>query len=453
MNVYPIETLDHDKPIFYYPKGFTPGISIKKVAFGTAVIDAVLLPQPQKKDIAVISKAVAEKLRLPETLNKIGLFCDADTLYLAPLIGLFTSNLIDSSEKPAGDRTRFYSKLLDTCSSSGAVGFLFTGNGIDWEHNLIKGYLFAGGKWETRTVPFPNVIYDRLPTRRSENRPEARLAKEKLMKDYMIPWFNPGFFNKFDILNRLKDVPEAQKYMPETLLFTSVDEARRLLDKFGAVYLKPANGTLGMGIRHVIAEFPGSTCYCRFRDKNGKNKLLKFSSLDALISNMFDEAKLKKLLVQQRIILLKVNDRPVDFRVHTNKDGNGQWQVSAIAGKVAGYGSITTHVRSGGDIHTLKELFSEKKSKEVERKLSAAALELSHLLEKKIDGITGEFGFDFGIDRDGIVWLFEVNSKPGRSIFHHSGLRNYEILTRKLTVEYCIYLAEKAVLIPEEIYK
>ncbi|CEG29657.1 glutathione synthetase ATP-binding domain-like protein [Bacillus sp. B-jedd] len=453
VSVYPIETLDHDKPIFYYPRGFSPGTSIKKIAFGSGLIEAVLLPNPENEETAAISKLVADALHFPEYMDKAGLFCDGDTLFLGPLIGLFTSNLIDSSEKPAGDRSHFYSKLLSTCTEAGAAGYLFTANGIDWEKNLVKGYFFAEGKWKTRTAPLPNVIYDRLPTRKSENRPEAKLAKEKLANDYMIPSFNPGFFNKLDIMNRLSGVSEAQKYMPETMLFTSVNETRRLLDKFGSIYLKPANGTLGMGIRHVIAEFPGSTCYCRYRDNKGQNKLLKFTNLKTLISTMFNESKLKKILVQQRILLLKVNGRPVDFRVHTNKDGKGNWQVSAIAGKMAGNGSITTHVRSGGDIHTLKELFNEKKAKEVERKLSTAALELSNLLEGKMDGTIGELGFDFGLDRDGIVWLFEVNSKPGRSIFHHKGLRTYEALTRKLTIDYCIHLAEKAVLVPGEVYK
>ncbi|WP_059172908.1 YheC/YheD family protein [Bacillus sp. FJAT-27445] len=453
VKVYPIETLEHDKPIVYYPSSLGPFPSIRKAAFGSASLDAAILPHPEDEESIGISKAVMEGLHIPENAGKLAVFSNDDTLFLGPVIGVFTSGLIDSNTNPAGDRTHSFSKLLETCSSSGAVGFLFTGQAIDWEKNLVKGYFWGDGKWETRLVPFPNVVYDRLPTRKSESRPESKLAKERLQKDYLIPWFNPGFFNKIEIFERLKDSPDAQKYLPETKLFTSIAEARRLLDKYSSIYLKPVNGTLGLGIRHVIAEFPGSTCYCRFRDQHGNNKLLKFNSLHALASTMFGKRGTRNLLIQQRILLLKVDGRPVDFRVHTNRDRSGKWQVSAIAGKKAGFGSITTHVRNGGDVQTLKELFGEKAAAEFERKLSGAALELSEILEDRLDGITAEFGFDFGIDRDGIVWLFEVNSKPGRSIFHHRGMRKYEYLTRKLPIDFAIHLAEKSVKAPEDIYR
>ncbi|WP_053365461.1 YheC/YheD family endospore coat-associated protein [Bacillus sp. FJAT-27245] len=450
---YSVETIEHDKPIVYYPARLGPMPSVRRAAFGSASMDAAVLPQPDGEDSLGISKMVLDALHIPENVVKLGIFSNDDTLFLGPLVGIFTSGLIESSEKPAGERTNSFSKMLETCSSSGASGFLFTGQAIDWEKNLIKGYFYNEGTWETRLVPFPNVVYDRLPTRKSESRPECKLAKERLQHDYLIPWFNPGFFNKLDIYELLNDHREAQKYLPETHLYTSIAETRRLLDKHGSIYLKPVNGTLGLGIRQVIAEFPGSTCYCRFRDQNGNNKLLKFSSLYALISKMFGKRGLKNLLIQQRILLLKVDGRPVDFRVHTNKDGKGKWQISAIAGKKAGFGSITTHVRNGGDVHTLKELFGEKGAVEYERKLSRAALELSEILEERLEGIAGEFGFDFGIDRDGIIWLFEVNSKPGRSIFHHRGMRKYEYLTRKLPIDYAIHLAEKSVRAPEEIYR
>ncbi|MEK1830725.1 YheC/YheD family protein [Priestia megaterium] len=40
------------------------------------------------------------------------------------------------------------------------------------------------------------------------------------------------------------------------------------------------------------------------------------------------------------------------------------------------------------------------------------------MLEQELNGLIGELGFDFGVDYQGNVWLFEANSKPGRSIFH-----------------------------------
>ncbi|WP_328018892.1 YheC/YheD family protein, partial [Heyndrickxia sporothermodurans] len=47
------------------------------------------------------------------------------------------------------------------------------------------------------------------------------------------------------------------------------------------------------------------------------------------------------------------------------------------------------------------------------------------------------------IQKKGNVWLFEANSKPGRSIFSHPNLREFDFLTRKLTLSYSIFLTER----------
>ena len=70
-----------------------------------------------------------------------------------------------------------------------------------------------------------------------------------------------------------------------------------------------------------------------------------------------------------------------------------------------------------------------------------------------MEGIIGEIGFDLGIDRNGSVWLFEANSKPGRSIFSNPQLKEYDQLTRKLSLAFAIYLTERAISQPEEIFK
>ncbi|WP_043933156.1 YheC/YheD family endospore coat-associated protein [Bacillus sp. EB01] len=448
---YPIKALEDDKPIIYYPEAFKLPPTLKKAAFGKSAVEVAFSQNPNHTKEFALTKPVSKALCISDFDFELKPYFNEETLYMGPLVGIFTTGLLESSVKPAGDRSDYFAKLLESCTSLGAFGYLFTPQSIDWETSTVKGHILHNGKWETRNLPFPAVIYDRVPSRRAEQHPQSRFAKERLVKDYFIPWFNPGFFNKIDIHNRLRESSAARKYLPETVLYSSVSEVRRLLDKYGSVYLKPCDGSRGKGICQVIAELPGSTCYARFRNNQGENKLLKFPNLDALFSEMFSTKKRRNLLVQQRILLTKADGNAVDFRVHTNKDANGQWQVSAIAAKLAGNQSITTHAGYGGQIHTLEELFGDKKA-EIEQKLANSALELSHILEQKLDGITGEFGWDLCFDRNGRAWLLEANSKPGRSIFHSSTMRQSEYLTRKLLIEYAIRLAEKSAVAPEEIY-
>ena len=138
--------------------------------------------------------------------------------------------------------------------------------------------------------------------------------------------------------------------------------------------------------------------------------------------------------------------------MQTNKDGNNQWVLTALAAKVAGPNSITTHLDYGGEIEATAKIFTNPSyKKEIENKLKDAAISISHVLEQELNGLIGELGFDFGVDYQGNVWLFEANSKPGRSIFSHPALRKADQQTRKLSLEYAIYLSGYYLNTPEGI--
>jgi hypothetical protein len=319
---------------------------------------------------------------------------------------------------------------------------------------LIQGYFFVDGGWMKIKVPFPNVVYDRLPNRRTERKAELQNLKSRMQTDYLIPWYNPGFFSKLDVFERLQQDERATEYLPETHQFSSFFVIERMLSNYGNVYVKPANGSLGLGIHQILYDKHNGYYYCRYRDQEGINKLTKFESLEKLMKKIFHKRNLSQMIVQQGISLLRSEKRLIDFRVHTNKDEYGQWQVAAIAAKIAGQGSVTTHVNNGGVVKSLDELFEDRAERELcESKLSEAALLLSSILEKNMEGIIGEIGFDLGIDKSGRVWLFEANSKPGRSIFKHPKLKNFDLLTRKLSLSFGIFLAEKAITAPEDIFK
>ena len=380
-------------------------------------------------------------------------FFQNQTLFIGPLIGIFTAGFTPFPLRPIGERSSFFSKLLSVKKSVGALPFVFGEQHIDWEQALIKGYFYHENSWKTIDVPFPNVIYDRLPNRKSERNTSLKNVKVRLQKDYLIPWYNPGFFNKLDIYERLQQEDSVTKYLPETHPFSSFSSIETMLFNYGHVYVKPINGSLGLGVHQIIYDKHVDAYFCRYQDSNGVNRLRKFSSLEGLFHSVFTNKSLKNMLVQQGIHLLKTEKRSIDFRIHTNKDDQGDWHLTAIAAKIAGPGSVTTHVRSGGEIKTLKEIFSEEECSLFSEKLTEAALLLSKALERNMEGIIGEIGFDLGIDRNGDVWLFEANSKPGRSIFTHPDLKEFDLLTRKLSIAFAIFLTEQSILYPEEIFK
>ncbi len=159
-------------------------------------------------------------------------------------------------------------------------------------------------------------------------------------------------------------------------------------------------------------------------------------------------------LIQQGIDLIRLDGRPVDFRVHTNKNAEGKWTVTAIAAKISGENSITTHLATGGEVRTLAELYGDPRERVgMMRKLSKAALAVSRVLNEHIEGFIGEIGFDLGVDHSGKVWMFEANSRPGRSIFSHPKLRSVDYLTKRRNFEYASYLSERSITAPEKLWR
>ncbi|MFZ7945320.1 MULTISPECIES: YheC/YheD family protein [Bacillaceae] len=450
---YLIEVVQNDQLIVFCPPDVIRDKQIKRVAFGSKSMEVEFLPHPDHNDRIVISRKIQEGIQFPHFKLPLHTFLENEILYIGPLVGIFTAGFTPFSQQPIGERTVFFSKLLSVNKTVGALPFVFGEQHIDWEQGTIAGYFFHDHGWQTVEVPFPNVIYDRLPNRKSEGNPKLIKVRERLQKEYLIPWYNPGFFNKLDIYERLQQDASVTMYLPETYPFTSFSSLETLLSKYGHIFIKPKNGSLGLGVHQIIYDKNTDDYYIRYQDETGVNRLRKYSSLERLFQSVFANQSLEKMIVQQGIHLLRNETRSVDFRVHTNKDEHGKWHVTAMAAKIAGQGSVTTHARSGGDIKTISEIFSKEEGDAFTEKLSQAALLLSTALDAHVEGIIGEIGFDLGIDRNGDVWLFEANSKPGRSIFSHPELKEFDYLTRKLSIAFAVFLTEQALLHPEELFK
>jgi len=407
----------------------------------------------RSKEFATISigELLWNKLTIPYE-NKVHVIAHEGILHIGPLIGIFTAGFTGTLLRPIGDRSLFFAKLLSMERKVGAYTFVFGANHINWESGRIKGLFHNSDGWKQFEVPFPNVVYDRLPNRKTESHTVLKSIKTKLQQEYLIPWFNPGFFNKWEIHQIFSAHPEVAHFLPETIANPTMEEIEALFKKYSHIYVKPITGSLGLGIHHIIKPADENAWYCRFR-QDDQNYLRKYKSLEALLRHQFKTTHLKGLLAQQGIGLIRYEDKPIDFRIHTNKDESGHWKVSAMAAKVAGIGSVTTHVASGGTVKTIDEIIKlAPLPTDIAPKLEQAVLKMSSILEKEIKGPLGEIGYDVGIDKNGRIWLFEANSKPGRSIFKHPKLRELDQQSRALPISYAVYLTKKAIYEPEVLF-
>ena len=414
--VYPIEIITHTEDILFYPSDLEELKEIDLIYFGQHSCPAKVQKNPTTEGKIILTENLAHAIKFTKTNTPLHLFVYKNSIHLGPLIGIFSSGFTKIPNKPLGERSEFFSKLLSLNTMTGCIPFIFGEQHIDWDHETIRGFVFIETEWQVYEFPFPNVVYDRLPNRRTENEIGPKEVKQKFQELYTIPWYNPGFFNKWDVYERLSQDETALAFLPETYPLTSFSTIEHLLSKYRQAFIKPIHGSLGLGIYQIMYDKQDHAYYCRYKNEEQKNKLLRFSSLEAMMNYVFRNRTLDNLIVQQGIPLIRFEKRPVDFRVHSNKDSQGNWQVTAIAAKVAGSGSVTTHIKNGGSVKTLRELFDDhKRAEEIEQKLTTAAITLSKSIENHLDGIIAEIGFDFGLDKHDQVWMFEANSKPGRS--------------------------------------
>lgn len=450
--IFPLRKTDETHGMIELPQSLSqPDIDkVRQLAFSTRHVPCRLIYNEEANEIR-LSGDLWEELSIPHE-EQVHVFPNEDTLHIGPLIGIFTAGFTNHDLRPVGQRSRLISNFLSVSSDIGAFCFVFGHHNIDWENAMIKGSFYQKGHWQQITVPFPDVIYDRLPNRKTEQLQHLQQVKQRLQHDYLIPWFNPAFFDKWDIHEYLQADDRSFTYLPETHLNPSHAKIKSLVDAYGQVFLKPTKGSLGIGIHEVEKSKESQGYNCRFH--NGKtNRLRQFQTVEALMKQQFPEDKVEHILVQEGIERQRIGDRVFDFRIHTNKNTNDDWVIGAMAAKVAGPDSITTHVNHGGDVKTVQEVFKNvQRRKNIVQQLKHAALNLSVVIEEATEGVIAEVGFDLGVDQHDNIWLFEANAKPGRHIFNHPKLQDADRVTRKLPMAYAVHLAEKAITQPDLVY-
>jgi hypothetical protein len=362
-------------------------------------------------------------------------------LRLGPLMGVLSSSSTGSLN-PFGSRTGLIRQLLQQ-GKNRAFYFAFGPRDINWQNETVDGYFIgASGGWVRRRVPLPDVVYNRSPSRKVEKTAAMEEFKERFVRR-QIPLFNWSFFEKWDVYRLLENDP-ASKFVPESSYNPSGLRIRELLEKHQFVYLKPTGGSLGIGI-YRLTYHPKKGYYCRYRF-NGHNVLLRFDHFSQLLKRLNYGGRMRNYVVQQGIRLVELERCPIDFRFHMNKNGNNEWVVAGIGAKKSGRGSVTTHIKNGGKLMTpevaLNRIYgSTTKAEELLTKAKQASIQLAEAIERNHPHRIGELGFDIGIDQKDQIWMFEANSKPGRSIFHHPSLKSEGVATLRHIFDYSMYLS------------
>jgi Glutathione synthase/Ribosomal protein S6 modification enzyme (glutaminyl transferase) len=338
-----------------------------------------------------------------------------------PVLGILTLYLNDNGLL---EEKSVYQKMIAAGLKLGLEMFVFTPQDVDYRQHRIHALFYntETKTWSRKWTKFPHMIFDRCRIQRS--RRFEQLKRFRSVYGHLT-FLNRPLRNKWTVYRTLQKNERFRPHLPATRFYESMRDVNEMLKKYPLLYLKPINGTGGRGILRIERKSDG-TLLIQGRDRNRriiKPQRISYTVLHARLSTW--SLKEQKYLVQQGIHLKLPNGRVHDYRMLVQKNGAGEWEMTGCAGRVGSRGSITSNLHGGGEAVPMRTLLlkwigDEALADSVQQQAKELGEEIAAYLEKSYNELC-ELALDLAIDRQGRIWLLEVNPKPAREVFAKAG--------------------------------
>jgi len=419
------------------------------VAFGARTLKCHVKEANKRRDPKAgvsVPVQVINKLLLPMD-TKLTLIKKGNKLRFGYVFGIMANVKVENGQV-VGQQEQAFRHLLHAADNLGMFGYVFSPLEIEWDTYTAIGYrLDDSGNWKSQQVPLPDVMYDQIITRTFQNRQDVKVAVERLHTLLAPRYFNPGYFDKWQVQQWLASDESTKQYVPETILFESVEASAPFLYRFPDVYIKPSHGSLGVRIIRARRRGDGQVYY---QDKmpDGSLRQGTLGSVSVFLKKFDKRFRRGMYVIQETLSLMTWQERPFDIRLVLQKDGNGQWRRTKTFCRVAQEGEITSNLSTGGDAVTVRQLLQDvlQDSKHVEsvmKEIRKVAADIPAVIEREVGSSVGELGLDLGLDTQGRVWVIEVNAKPWKKPnIEESEYKDLALLAFERPVQFARHLCE-----------
>lgn len=310
------------------------------------------------------------------------------------LVG-FMANFINPTE---------FAKIISIiCRYNGMDLIYLRPKDINMEKDIVKGKMYIGGKWqviETEIPPFIDVA------------PYCFKRKNKDVMDYLR---NKTFLSddrsyiltKEKFQSKLAQDNRFSHLVIPTHKMSNFNELDELLKKYHQVVLKPLKGIKGKGV-FVLTKEETKIIVGHKTDE----KILTHEEFKEFYNkNIKDE----NYILQKYISSRTLQGDPFDCRIHVEKNGKGKWQSAKNYIRIGIGQKVISNVNQGGGISDpgsfLKANFGDK-WEDINNKLKKLAITLPYKVEELRGTHIMSLGLDVGIDKNGDLYIFEVNDGP-----------------------------------------
>ena len=399
----------------------------------------VMLSASMAENHLGLSENIIEQLKMPLAALYL-IKKNQDRIVIGPSIGIL-AELTDMNLEGLLPTLNSY---MNKYKEIGGSFLAFSLEGIQPKKQEIRGYMYQpfSKSWVKGNYAYPASLFSITEPSMTDKWPDFQRKMNHLQQVLGPAIYNYPLFSKWDMYHMLGG--RFQEFLPETVLLEGLSDVRRMLNKYGTVYIKPINGRLGRAILYVSKTAGGFRLRYTSKRKIRSFTFKEFSSL---------ESRLKKLvlpgqyLIQERVPLMKHDRSVIDFRVIMVKDHDGKWQNSGIFARYGAKGSIVSNITAGGKAEsahiTLKKIWglNDAAIEEVLNKMKGLCC--SVLEEVENNGYhCGNIGIDLGVTRDLDLVLIEMNNQNPDPYIAKAARRNADFhKTRHLNMQYAKKLA------------
>jgi len=356
-----------------------------------------------------------DELHLPHhTLSLQGQLIAQQHLKLGPIIGVLTEVRGKDPDVHFGSIHEFCKELAIFCKNNGCFFYIFSFS--SYNKDKMNGYYFYQDKWIKATVPYPDVVHNRIHSRRLEKSKNFLDLTTDLI-EHKIPYFNDRFLNKWEVHQILSANEHLLPYLPESRLLESKETLINMVTGKKDLFIKPINGSQGKRIFRV-KQMDENHFHLDFTTFSGDINN-EYESFDELFRALYPRLKKEGFLLQETIPLKSYKNRTLDFRFLCHKKDHHHWKVTSAVARVSADQQFVANLARGGEVYRIKELlqelFGEKEAGHLRKLLAELSLEIVEVICIQAGGEFGEFGIDLALDEDGHPWIIEVNTKPSKS--------------------------------------
>ncbi|MDF2652401.1 MAG: hypothetical protein K0Q73_8206 [Paenibacillus sp.] len=273
-----------------------------------------------------------------------------------------------------------------------------------------------GRRWDVRTqafrsknetFAFPQVIYMQCV--------ESQAKMNEIQQTRGCKIFNNWIFDKWQGWKLLAAHTSLRGFLPESRLLQKESELQAFLQQQRDVFIKPIapeHGHSSNGIVRLKHSGDGSVEASYSADL--KMNFITFKSFKHSYEWLKPTLANKTYMMQQTIETEQFMNGVTDIRLHMNKNGRGQWEVSHLLFRIA---HNRSHIMPLQSMMLTMDKWKSMVPNEIQRidQIEQDMIELGFRIGNAMDQSEfhmADIGIDLGMEKSGRLWIFEVNPLP-----------------------------------------